>query len=139
MPSEESDPKQPSVASSGTTVSVRLAEPNTVIFDVAAPTATSSFSIDCSSAQRLGLQLVELVASAREKSGHWLFEESPPPALPMIHRGLEFVIAKDGRNVSFLIHVEDWKPLVLTLDPIEVDELFEKLADVRRELEMQNE
>jgi hypothetical protein len=39
-----------------------------VIFDVKAPTATSSFSIDYSAAQRLGLQLVELVASAREKS-----------------------------------------------------------------------
>jgi hypothetical protein len=138
MPSQESDPQQPSVASSGTNVSVRLAEPNTVIFDVAAPIATSSFSIDCSSAQRLGLQLIELVASAREKSGHWLFEESPP-AVPMIHRDLGFVIAKDGRSVSFLIHVEDWKPLILTLDPTEVDELFEKLADVRRELEMQNE
>jgi hypothetical protein len=61
-------PQQHAVQSLGTNITVRLAERDTVIFDVKAPTATSSFSIDYSTAQRLGLQLVELVASARGKS-----------------------------------------------------------------------
>jgi hypothetical protein len=131
-------PQQRGAKSSGTQISVRLAAPDTVIFDVEAPSATSSFAIDYSAAQRLGLQLVELVASARERTGDWLFEESPP-GVPMTHRELEFAVAKDGRSVQFLIHVEDWKPFILTLDSTELDELAEKLADARRELAMQNE
>jgi hypothetical protein len=131
-------PQRHAVESSGTNITVRLAERDTVIFDVRASTATSSFSIDYSAAQRLGLQLVELVASAREKSSDRLFEESPP-GVPMIHHEFEFAVAKDGYSVQFLIHLEAWKPLILTLDPAEVDELIEKLADVRRQLTMQNE
>jgi hypothetical protein len=57
----------------------------------------------------------------------------------MIHHEFEFVVAKDGQQVQFLIHIEAWKPLILTLDPTEIDELIEKLADVRRQLTMQNE
>ena len=109
-----------------------------MIFDVKTPSATPSFSMDYSAAQRLGLQLVELVASARGKASDRLFEESPP-GTPMIHRELEFAVAKDGRSVRFIIHVEDWTTLVLTLDAAEVDELVEKILDVRRELVMQNE
>jgi hypothetical protein len=131
-------PQQHAVQSLGTNITVRLAERDTVIFDVKAPTATSSFSIDYSTAQRLGLQLVELVASARGKSSDLLFEESPP-GVPMIHHEFEFVVAKDGQQVQFLIHIEAWKPLIMTLDPAEIDELIEKLADVRRQLTMQNE
>jgi hypothetical protein len=130
--------QQNAVESSGTNITVQLAERDTVIFDVKAPSATSCFSIDYSAAQRLGLQLVELVASAREKSSDRLFEESPP-GVPMIHHEFEFTVSKDGQRVQCLIHIEVWKPLVLTLDPAEVDELIEKLADVRRQLTMQNE
>ena len=132
------DPQQRGADSSETQIGVRLARPDTVIFDVKTPSATSSFSMDYSAAQRLGLQLVELVASARERGGDRLFEESAP-GTPMIHRELEFAVAKDGRSVRFIIHVEDWKPLVLTLDATEVDELVDKVLDARRQLAMQNE
>ena len=136
--SDKPDPQQRGTDSSETQIGVRLARPDTVIFDVKTPSATSSFSVDYSAAQRLGLQLVELVASARGKASDRLFEESPP-VTPMIHRELEFAVAKDGRSVRFIIHVEDWTTLVLTLDATEVDELVEKVLDVRRELVMQNE
>jgi hypothetical protein len=136
--SQKPDSQKHGVESSGTKISVRLAAPDSVVFDVKAPGATSSFSIDYSAAQRLGLQLVELVASAQERASDRLFKENPPGA-PITHRELEFAVAKDGRSVQFVIHVEDWKPVVLTLDPTEADELFEKLADARRELAMQNE
>ena len=136
--SRKPDPQQRGADSSETHIGLRLARPDTVIFDVKTPSATSSFSMDYSAAQRLGLQLVELVASARGKASDRLFEESPP-GTPMIHRELEFAVAKDGRSVRFIIHVEDWTTLVLTLDAAEVDELVEKVLDVRRELVMQNE
>jgi hypothetical protein len=42
-------------------------------------------------------------------------------------------------SVQLIIHVEDWKPLVLTLDATEVDELVDKVLDARRQLAMQNE
>ena len=57
----------------------------------------------------------------------------------MTHRELEFVVGKDGRSVQLIIHVGDWKPLVLSLDTTEVDELVEKMLDARRQLAMQNE
>jgi len=135
---QKPDPQQHAVESSGTNITVRLAEHDTVIFVVKAPSTTSSFSIDYSAAQRLGLQLVELVASARAKSSYRLFEESPP-GVSINHHEFEFAVAKDGQRVQFFIHIEAWKPLILTLDPAEVDELIEKLADVRRQLTMQNE
>ena len=136
--SDKPDPQQGGTDASETQIGVRLARPDTVIFDVKTPSETSSFSMGYSAAQRLGLQLVELVASARGKASDRLFEESPP-GTPMIHRELEFAVAKDGRSVRFIIHVEDWTTLVLTLDAAEVDELVEKVLDVRRELVMQNE
>jgi hypothetical protein len=136
--SHRSDPQQRGVVSSETQISVRLATPDTVLFDVKAPSASSSFSVDYSAAQRLGLRLVELVASARGRASDRLFEESPPET-PMIHRELEFAVGKDGRSVQLIIHVEDWKPLVLTLDATEVDELVDKVLDARRQLAMQNE
>jgi hypothetical protein len=86
-------PQQHAVQSSRTNITLRLAERDTVIFDVRAPTANSSFSIDYSAAQRLGLQLVELVASAREKSSDRLFEDSPP-GVPMIHHEFGFGLQK---------------------------------------------
>src|SRR5262249_45817224 len=136
--SHRSDPQQRRVVSSETQMSVRLATPDTVLSDVKSPSATSSFSVEYSADKRLGLQLVELVASDRGQASDRLFEESPP-GTPMIHRELEFAVAKDGRSVRFIIHVEDWTTLVLTLDAAEVDELVEKVLDVRRELVVQNE
>jgi hypothetical protein len=137
--SHKPDPQQRGADSSETQIDVRLGRRDTVIFDIKTPSvATSSFSMDYSAAQRLGLQLVELVASARQSDSDRLFEEKPP-GTPMIHRELEFAVAKDGRSVRFIIHAEDWKPLILTLDAAEVDELVEKVLDVRRELVMQNE
>ena len=95
-----------------------------------------SFSLDFDDAQRLGIELLETVASARDHSER-LFQD--PPKSDPIRPEFTCRVAEDGRTVRFLMHLRRWEPVIVMLDADAVDDLLEKLRDVRQQLAMENE
>jgi hypothetical protein len=122
-------------------IAIRLADDSAVLLDLESKIARLSFSIPVSQAERLGLQLLGLVALTRPPSppltDREILEQTPPLAAGT-HPRFGFGARDDG-HVIFWIAIERWRPFLFMLDGEEADRLIDGLRDARQAVARQSQ